>query len=70
MNEMDVLVILGLAEHDMNLSKAAKLLFVHRNTMVYHINRVKRITGLNPMKFYDLCKLVKMAKEMGTEDNL
>lgn len=70
MNEMDVLVILGLAEHDMNLRKAAKLLFVHRNTMVYHINRVKRITGLNPMKFYDLCKLVKMAKEMGTEDNL
>ena len=29
----------------------------------YRIGKIKRITGLDPMNFYDLCKLVEMAKK-------
>jgi len=40
---------------DCNLSvnKAAKTLFVHRNTMTYRLDRVMNLTGLDPRKFYD-----------------
>ncbi len=44
---------------DCNLSvnKAAKSLFVHRNTMTYRLDRVKKLTGLDPRKFYDAMHL-------------
>lgn len=63
MTEMDKEVILTLAEKNMNLSESARSMFTHRNTVVYHVSRVKKITGLNPMNFYDLCKLVQLVKE-------
>lgn len=59
MDERDVEVILALADNNMNETKTARDLFMHRNTVVYHIRKVKRLTGLDPMKFHDLCKLVQ-----------
>lgn len=40
---------------DCNLSvnKAAKNLFVHRNTITYRLDRVKNLTGLDPRNFYE-----------------
>lgn len=61
MDERDVEIILALAENNMNETKTARILFMHRNTVVYHIGKVKRTTGLDPMNFYDLHKLVQMA---------
>lgn len=65
MNELDLTIILCLAAHKMNASEVGRVMFMHRNGVVYHINKIKRITGLNPADFYDLCKLVQMAKERG-----
>ena len=56
-------VILALADNDMNVSAASVKLFQHRNTTVYNIEKIKRKTGLNPMIFYDLVKLVEAAKK-------
>lgn len=58
MSEQDKEVILALANHGMKIAKAAKALYMHPNTVRYHIRKVKQVTGLDPMKFYDLYKLV------------
>ena len=63
MNWMDKKVILTLADCNMNITQASEKLYMHRNSVVYHIKRIKKQTGLNPLNFYDLCKLVNMAKE-------
>lgn len=63
MDEMDMKVILALADNDMNLSEVAREMFCHRNTAFYHVKKIQTATGLDPMKFYDLCKLVRMVKK-------
>lgn len=63
MDERDKDIIITLADRDMKVSETARIMFMHRNTVVYHIQKVKRITGLDPLNFYDLQKLVSMVKE-------
>lgn len=63
MDELDVEIVLALADHNMNESSVSRALFMHRNTVIYHIGKVKKKTGLDPAKFYDLCKLVQMINE-------
>lgn len=62
MDERDAEIVLALADHNMNTSETARVGYMHRNTVLYHIRKIKRETGLDPTNFYDLCKLVKMAK--------
>lgn len=38
---------------DMNIALAAKSLYVHRNTMVYRLDRLQKQTGLDARKFED-----------------
>lgn len=63
MDERAVKIILAMAAHDMYVSKVAEAMFMHYIIVVYHLNRIKRITGLDPRRFYDLCKLVQMVRE-------
>lgn len=67
MDERDVKIILALADNRMNVSSVAVALFMHRNTVVYHIEKIKRITGLDPTDFHDLCKLVQMVRGMESD---
>ena len=62
LNETDYRVILLLADNSMRVPETAYALKLHRNTILYRIGKIKRITGLDPQKFYDLCKLVDMAR--------
>ena len=55
-------VILALAECDMSANAASKKLFMDSSTVVYHIRRIKAITGKDPRKFFDLVDLVAMVK--------
>jgi DNA-binding PucR family transcriptional regulator len=63
MSELDREIILLYAKNDMSASRTAKEMHYHRNTIVYHITTIHWRYGLNPKKFYDLVKLVEMAKE-------
>lgn len=58
----DYRVILMFAEYNMRSTETSQCLDVHRNTIEYRLNKIKRITGLEPRKFYDLVKLVEMAR--------
>lgn len=60
MDGKDVEIIRAMAEHDMNVSEVSRTRFMHRGTVLYHLNRINEETGLDPQKFYDLVDLVNM----------
>jgi carbohydrate diacid regulator len=47
-------------DFDLNISLAARELYIHRNTLVYRLDRVQKLTGLDVRKFDDAL-LFKMA---------
>lgn len=38
-------------ENNLNVSETARKLFVHRNTLVYRLEKIRRITGLDLREF-------------------
>lgn len=56
-------IIIALADNKMNVSEVSRQLYMHRNTVAYHIEKIKQITGKDPLNFYDLYCLVMLAKE-------
>ncbi len=40
-------------QNDLNLSTTARQLFIHRNTLIYRLDKVRRATGLDLKKFED-----------------
>lgn len=50
-------IILSLAHNNMNVSETARQLYLHRNTLAYNIERIHKLTGYNPLNFWDLHEL-------------
>lgn len=44
-------------DSDLNLSVAASRLHLHRNTLIYRLNKVKKQVGLDPKKFSDAIQI-------------
>lgn len=44
---------MSLFENDLNVSLAAENLYMHRNTLLYRIKKIKRLTGLDVTNFSD-----------------
>ena len=40
-------------QNDLNLSTTARQLFIHRNTLLYRMEKVRKATGLDLRKFED-----------------
>ena len=38
---------------DLNLSDTARQMFIHRNTLMYRLDKIQKITGMDLRKFYD-----------------
>lgn len=64
MSELHKEIILTFISCNMNTSKTAKVLHLHRNTVTYHLHRIKKATGLDPYNFWELVKLMKLAEEI------
>lgn len=47
-----------LFENDLNVSATARSLFMHRNTLIYRLNKVRALTGLDPCSFGDAMTLL------------
>lgn len=62
MDELDRDILITLVESGMNQSEVARRLCVHRNTVVYRLNKMRKTTGLNPLNVYDLIELIKRMK--------
>jgi carbohydrate diacid regulator len=41
----------------MNITDTAKKIYVHRNTLLYRLEKIKQYTGLDPKKFGDALQL-------------
>ncbi len=39
--------------HDLNLTAASKQLFIHRNTLNYRLDKIRKATGLDVREFED-----------------
>ena len=63
LSEIQKNVIFALADNGMRATEVARALDVHRNTVLYHIKEINSKTGLNPLDFHDLCKLIEIYKE-------
>lgn len=55
-------IILSMARNDLNVTTTAKELNRHRNSVVYWIEKIKKGTGLDCRKFYDMVKLLEMVE--------
>lgn len=62
-SKMDIKVVFALADCGLNPSRAARKLFVHRNTVLHHTGEIKNYTGLDPLDFYDMVELLERFKE-------
>jgi carbohydrate diacid regulator len=60
LDQETVLTIQKFFENNLNVSETARSLFVHRNTMVYRLEKVKRITGLD-IRNFDHAVIFKVA---------
>ena len=58
-----------MARNDLSTTNVSKELHRHRNTVIYWIEKMKKKTGLDCRKFYDLVKLLEMVEKDGdTQD--
>ena len=44
-------------DNDMNVTEASKALYIHRNTLLYRMDKFRKMTGLDPSKFEDGFKI-------------
>lgn len=70
MTRTETEVIKNMCEHNLSIQKVAQAMFMHRNAIVYHIERIKEKYGLNPKCYRDLKLLEEMMNsEMERENN-
>ena len=52
-------------ENNLNISETSRQLYVHRNTLVYRLEKIKKITGLDLREFDDaiVFKVALMVKK-------
>lgn len=62
MTDTDKEIVLAYAENNMNRSETARQFYMSYSGLLFRLERIQRITGLDPRKFYDLVKLVEMCK--------
>lgn len=55
--------ILALAESDLRLKPASEKLHYHINTIYYRCDQLKKRTGLDPRRFYDMMTLLEIMEE-------
>lgn len=58
----DAEVVVTMADVGLSQAKTARKIYKCRHTIYYHCRAIKEKTGLDPMSFYDMCKLLPMAK--------
>ena len=44
-------------QNDLNITQTSKKLYIHRNTLLYRLEKCEKETGLNPKKYSDAVKL-------------
>lgn len=62
LNDEDNRLILAMADHGMKWQTAAKAIEMPINSAYWRLEKICRLTRLDPRDYYDLQKLVQIAK--------
>lgn len=62
MTKLQAEIIVGLADNQLSIARASEKLYMHRNSITYHIRRIYKDTGKNPLDFHDMCWLLPKAR--------
>lgn len=62
LTDVDWKIVKAIADNNMNMSKASEALYMSYNSVRYHTEKIRSITGLDPMKFDDLVKLTQVER--------
>jgi carbohydrate diacid regulator len=60
-------------ENSLNLSEAARNLYIHRNTLIYRLEKIQKITGLDLRNFEDavlLKVLIMLGKSLNSSNTI
>jgi carbohydrate diacid regulator len=70
-NEEMLMTVSKFFENNLNLSEAARKLYIHRNTLIYRLEKIQRITGLDLRTFEDavLLKIIIMLGKSLSSNN-
>ena len=70
LDQETLLTINKFFENNLNVSETARKLFVHRNTLVYRLEKIKKLTGLDLREFDDaiIFKIALMVKKYLTSN--
>lgn len=60
LSDVDIETLVAFADNDMNITRTAKQQYRCRGSVIYHLKKVEGCTGLNPLKFYDLIRLLEL----------
>lgn len=63
MEDRDKALIKAYAENDMDMCKTGRQYYMHYNSIRYRFQKIKRETGLEPRRFYDLVALLRQIGE-------
>ena len=65
LDQETLLTIQKFFENNLNVSETSRKLFVHRNTLVYRVEKIKKLTGLDLREFDDaiVFKVALMVKK-------
>lgn len=63
MEDRDKKLLKAYAENDMSMSKTSGVVYLHYNSIRYRFQKIKRETGLEPRRFYDLVGLLRKIGE-------
>lgn len=55
-------IIRSMCANDLNVSRTARDLNYHHNTICYHIEVIKKITGYDLKTFYGAVELIRLCK--------
>ena len=63
MENRDKKLLKAYAENDMSMSKTGGVVYLHYNSIRYRFEKIRRETGLEPRRFYDLVGLLRKIGE-------
>ena len=64
MTKLQAEIIIALAENQLSITETSRKIFLHRNSVSYHIRKITKNTGKNPLDFYDMCDLLPLARQV------
>lgn len=58
-------------QHNLNIAETARALFLHRNTFLYRLDKIEKVTGLDIRKYQDAvtCQIILMLSEALSSKN-